>query len=136
MRTRFYKFFLVGQMEKEERWLNEMADHGYLVNSVSKFWFDFDEVEAGKYRVQVLFLKGGKNSAKNRDFYRFLEEMGISYVDGMNFPGTCYVYLKMEKDDFPEQLEMYSDADSKIRYNRVVIWYMLFASIVMSLLAA
>ena len=134
MRKRFYKLFLVGQMEKEEQWLNEMADHGFLVVNVRKFYFDFDEVDPGKYRIKVMMLKGSKNSPKNQDFYRFLEDMGISYVDGMNFPGVCYVYLKMPKDSDVNQLEMYSDVDSKIRYNRMVMFYMIFATIAITLI--
>lgn len=135
MRTTFKKMFFVWQMDKEEAWLNEMADHGYLLAHAGKFHYDFDEVEAGKYTIKLLMLNGSKHSAKNREYFRFLEDLGIQYADGMNFPGACQVYLKMEKKDAPVDGEFFSDVESKIRYNRVVLRYLSFSFIVILLLA-
>ena len=135
MKTTFRKMFFVWQMEKEEAWLNEMADHGYLLTHAGKFHYDFDEVEAGKYYIKLLMLSGSKNSAKNREYFRFLEDLGIQYADGMNFPGACQVYLKMEKKDAPSDGDFFSDMESRIRYNRVVIRYLSFCFIVLALIA-
>lgn len=134
MRTTIIKMFYVWQMEKEEAWLNEMADKGLLLRNAGKFHYDFDEVEAGKYCIKLLMLGGGKNSAKNREYFRFLEDLGIRYTDGINFPGACQVYLTMEKKDAPSDGDFYSDVESKTRYNRVVIRYLSFSFIVLALL--
>jgi len=134
MRTRIHKLFLVSQMEQEEKWLNDKAEQGYLVSQVGKFSYLFDKVEAHQYCVKLLMMSGSKNSEKNRKYFRFLEEMGIDYVDGMNFPFVSQVYLKMKKEDAPAQMEFFSDMESKVKYNRLVMAYLVFAIIVMALL--
>ncbi len=136
MRKSVFKTFMVWQMKQEERWLNEKADKGLLMVETGKFHYEFEEAEPGKYLIKLLMLSGSKNSAKNRDYFKFLEEMGIEYVCGMNFPGVCQVYLKMEKENAPADGEIFSDIDSKIKYNRLVMTYLTFAAIVFGLISA
>ena len=136
MRTSVFKTFMVWQMKKEERWLNEKAEQGLLLVDAGKFHYDFEDAEPGKYLIKLVMLSGSKNSAKNRDYYKFLEEMDIKYVYGMNFPGVCQVYLKMEKENAPADGELFSDIDSKIKYNRLVMTYLIFAAVVFGLISA
>ena len=58
MRTTFHKLFWLWQLPKEEAWINEMAEHGYGLVSAGRVTYEFEDIEDGKYRYKVLFLKG------------------------------------------------------------------------------
>ena len=55
--------------------------------------------------------------------------MGITMINRINYPGTCCVYLRALKEDFPNGIDLYSDIDSKITYERTLMWYLLFVAI-------
>ena len=59
--------------------------------------------------------------------------MGITEVCAINYPATCWVYLRALKEDYPGGIELYSDVESKITYERVMMWYMLFAAVICAL---
>ena len=126
MRRVIHKLFYIWELDKEECWINEMAAHGYGLTRAGRFSFEFDEVEPNKYIYKTLFLSGTGYSKKNTDFYRFLEEMGITMVNRINYPGTCCVYTRALKEDYPNGIELYSDIDSKINYDKVIMWYLFF----------
>ncbi|MBR2992434.1 MAG: DUF2812 domain-containing protein [Clostridiales bacterium] len=125
MRRVVHKLFFIWQLEKEQAWVNEMASHGYALEHAGRLRFEFDETEPDKYIYKEIFLKGWGESAENIKYFRFLEEMGIKVVCYINYPGTCWVYLRALKEDYPDGIELYSDIDSKITYQRVMAWYML-----------
>ena len=60
--------------------------------------------------------------------------MGIKVVCYINYPGTCWVYVRALKEDYPDGIELYSDIDSKINYQKIIAGYMIFV-IVITLLA-
>lgn len=126
MRSVVHKWFFIWQLDKESLWINDMADHGYGLVKGGRITFEFDDVEPGKYIYSSLFLKGNGYSAKNMEFYRFLEDMGITMINRINYPGTCCVYLRALKEDHPNGIEVYSDIDSKIAYESTLMWYLLF----------
>lgn len=129
MRHVFHKWFFIWNLDKEENWINNMASHGYSLVRAGRFSFEFDETEAGKYKYKTLFLSGSANSAKNTDFYKFIEEMGIEVVCTLNYPGTCCVYTRGLATDFPDGIEYYSDKDSRIKYLRTSLFYFIFATV-------
>ena len=114
MRRVVHKLFFIWQLEKEQAWVNEMASHGYALEHAGRLRFEFDEPEPGKYIYKEIFLKGWGESAENIKYFRFLEEMGIKVVCYINYPGTCWVYTRALKKDYPDGIELYSDIDSKI----------------------
>ena len=124
MRRVVHKLFFIWQLEKEQAWVNEMASHGYSLEHAGRFRFEFDETEPDKYIYKEIFLKGWGESAENLKYFRFLEEMGIKVVCYINYPGTCWVYTRALKKDYPNGIELYSDIDSKITYQKVMAWYM------------
>ena len=124
MRRVVHKLFFIWQLEKEQAWVNEMASHGYSLEHAGRFRFEFDETEPDKYIYKEIFLKGWGESAENLKYFRFLEEMGIKVVCYINYPGTCWVYTRALKKDYPDGIELYSDIDSKITYQKVMAWYM------------
>ena len=135
MRRVIHKLFFIWQLEKEQAWINEMASHGYSLEHAGRFTFEFDETEPDKYIYKELFLKGWGESAENIKYFRFLEEMGIKVVCYINYPGTCWVYVRALKEDYPGGIDLYSDIDSKINYQKVMAGYMIFV-IVATLLAS
>ena len=136
MRSKFHKLFWIWQLDKEESWINDMAAHGYALVHAGRFCnYEFDEVEPGKYIYKSLFLKGSGDSTKNREYYRFLDEMGIETVSTFWYPGNCVVYLRALRDDYPNGIELYSDIDSRINYENTLRWYLLGIGIYAALTA-
>ena len=125
MRRVVHKLFWIWQLEKEQAWVNEMASHGYALEHAGRLRFEFDETEPDKYIYKEIFLKGWGESAENIKYFRFLEEMGIKVVCYINYPGTCWVYTRALKKDYPDGIELYSDIDSKITYQKVMAAYMI-----------
>ncbi len=130
----FYKVFFIWQLEKEQAWINEMAQHGYSLKHAGRLRFDFEETEPDRYIYKSIFLKGSSGSDDNIKYFKFLEEMGINVVCYLNYPGTCWVYTRALKEDYPDGIELYSDIDSKINYQKVMAGYLVFL-IIFTLLA-
>jgi len=126
MRRVIHKLFWIWQLEKEQAWINEMASHGYSLEHAGRLTFEFDETEPDKYIYKEIFLKGGGESAENLKYFKFLEEMGIKVVCYINYPGTCWVYTRALKEEYPDGIELYSDIDSKINYQKVMAGYLIF----------
>ena len=126
MRTRFHKLFWIWQLQKEEAWINEMASHGYGLISVGRITFDFEDIEPGRYGYKALFRKGSQNSEKVRDFLKFMEDLGIDNVGHVAYPNYSVLYLRYEKSE--EDLELFSDIDSKIEYEKTVCDYLSIAA--------
>ena len=126
MRRVIHKLFWIWQLEKEQAWINEMASHGYSLEHAGRLTFEFEETEPNKYIYKEIFLKGGGESAENLKYFKFLEEMGIKVVCYINYPGTCWVYTRALKEEYPDGIELYSDIDSKINYQKVMAGYLIF----------
>ncbi|MBP5654803.1 MAG: DUF2812 domain-containing protein [Clostridiales bacterium] len=136
MRKKVHKLFWIWQLEKEQAWVNDMAEHGYALVRAGRFTFEFDDSEPGIYIYKEIFLKGSSTSSKNIEYFKFLEEMGITEVCAIDYPNTCWVYLRALKEDYPNGIELYSDVESKITYESVMMWYLLFVVIVCGLCSA
>jgi len=136
MRRVIHKIFWIWQLEKEQAWVNEMASHGYSLEHAGRFTFVFEETEPDKYIYKELFLKGWGESTENIKYFKFLEEMGIKVVCYINYPGTCWVYVRALKEDYPGGIELYSDIDSKIQYQKTMAFYMIFVSVITFLAAS
>lgn len=135
MRRVIHKIFWIWQLEKEQAWINEMASHGYSLEHAGRLTFEFDETEPGKYIYKEIFLKGWGESVENIKYFRFLEEMGIKVVCYINYPGTCWVYTRALREDYPDGIELFSDIDSKINSMKAMSGYMIFV-MAMTLFAA
>ncbi len=123
-----HKMYPVWDLDREEVWLNNMADEGYILSRPGKFRYEFEKCEPGKYKVKVLFLKGMSFSEKNEEYFRFLSEMGIELIGCVHVAGFCCAYFRFESSGDPAELEFHSDLDSKISYHRRIFWYCVFAT--------
>ena len=56
MKETFYKLFWVWEYDKEEKWLNEMAQEGWLLDGVGLCTYRFAACEPGEYTVRLVIL--------------------------------------------------------------------------------
>lgn len=127
MRKTEHKLFWLWELPKEEAWINDMADHGYGLVDIGRVRYEFEDIEPNKYRYKSLFLKGSYTSEKIRGFIKFMEDMGIMNVGHVSYPGRTCIYFRYENTG--EELEVFSDLDSKIEYEKTLSSYLVFVGI-------
>ncbi len=113
--------------EKEELWLNEMAEKGYIfkgVNCLSCYEFaKIDNAEKQHITVKIDF-RMFKNYKDFEDYRTLFEDSGWKHVCGSQSSGYQYFIKEgAESDD-----DIFSDRHSKaIRYKRLANLWFLFA---------
>jgi len=121
MKKRMYRFFI--DYEKEERWVNDMADRGWNLKKTVVGYFVFEKGTPGQYIYRNEFV-----NRKSKDYFEFLDEMNIECVS--KFGG--WAYYRKPKSEGP--FEIFSDASSKINYiksmNRIFIFVLLLNLII------
>ena len=100
--------------EKEERWINEMANKGLLLDNYSWCKYTFSEGKPGEYIYRIELLDNKSNHPESQAYIRFLEESGVEHVSSY----MRWVYLRKKASD--GEFDIYTDIDSKIKhYKRV-----------------
>lgn len=99
-----HKLFWVWDYEKEERWLNQMAQEGWALKKGGFLTYTFEPCEPGEYILRMAMLSDPSN------FEAFMEEMGAEKV------GACmrWAYFRRKADLGP--FAMFSDIDSRIAH--------------------
>lgn len=74
MSKKYYRFF-GGLLQKQEEWLNKMAEQGYRLIRVDKMMYEFEECnpDRAEYRVEYI---GSKFQNDSQEYFQFLEDMG------------------------------------------------------------
>ena len=109
------KWFWVWEFDKEEKWLNEMANRGWVLDSVGFAKYTFVESEPGEYTVRLEMLENSPASSEGQDYIDFVEETGAEYIGNY----MRWVYFRKKTVDGP--FDLYSDVDSRIRHmDRIV----------------
>lgn len=103
MEKRVYRCFL--DYEKEEAWVNDMAEQGWHLKRTMVGYFIFEKGEPGQYIYRNELVKG-----KKQDYYDFLETMNIEFVSKFG----VWAYYRKKKSEGP--FELFSDNSSKIKY--------------------
>ncbi|QFG00703.1 DUF2812 domain-containing protein [Psychrobacillus glaciei] len=107
-----YRFYV--DYEKEEQWVNEMAQNGWHFKKIMVFRYTLVKGEPGAYIYRNELLAGLALKNKN-DYLEFLKESGIEVVN--KFGGWAYFRKKAAEGPF----EIYTDTSSKISYyNRIL----------------
>ncbi len=115
MKKVIHKWFWDWDYEKEELWLNEMANNGLLLTSVGIGKYTFDECQPGEYTIRTEKLKNRISHPESKKYIQFIEETGAEKIDSH----LDWVYFKKKTDGAP--FELYSDNKSKIRQlNRIL----------------
>ncbi|MFJ7640234.1 DUF2812 domain-containing protein [Peribacillus sp. NPDC097225] len=102
-----YRFYL--DYEKEEKWINEMAAHGWHLKKFSLGRFTFTKGEPGAFLYRNEFIMG-KSKSEMKDYFDLLKDSGITIIH--EFGG--WVYMKKVASEGP--FELYTDTQSRIDY--------------------
>jgi hypothetical protein len=108
MKYTVYK--LIANYEKEEKWLNEMANKGMNLIDYSFGRYLFDEGKPGEYIYRMELLKNPARHPESIAYIRFMEELGIECV------ATYYKWAYFRKKSAEGSFELFSDYDSKIAH--------------------
>ena len=101
-RKSVFKWYWVWDFEKEERWLNEMAANGWLLDRVGFCKYHFIQCEPGEYAVRL------EMHQPDEAYIDFMGETGAEYVGRM----VAWIYFRKRTEDGP--FDLFSDIDSKI----------------------
>lgn len=107
-RRTVHKWVWVWEFEKEERWLNTMAQSGWVLDSVGFCTYHFVRCEPGEYAVRL--------EMRDHDdaYLSFMADTGAEYLGRM----VKWIYFRKRLTDGP--FDLFSDIDSRIAHlNRI-----------------
>jgi hypothetical protein len=89
------KIFFLWEYEKEENWINQMAEDGWMLIRTGFRKYVFEKGTPGEYTYRLELLEKDMHSPESRSYLDFLRETGIEVV------GECinWVYLRCKTDD-------------------------------------
>ena len=100
------KWFWVWDFDKEEIWLNEMAQSGWILDKVSFCTYTFVPCKSGEYTVRLVC------ASPDKEYLDFMEETGAVYV------GRMAQWLYFRKETVSGSFDLFSDLDSRIAHLR------------------
>lgn len=103
-----YRWFWVWDFEKEEQWLNAMAQSGWLLNSVGFCSYHFIACTPGEYAVRL------EMHSHDAAYIDFLGETGAEYIGRM----AQWIYFRKRVVDGP--FDLFSDLDSRLRHLNLI----------------
>ena len=107
-RKTFFRWWWEWEFEKEELWLNQMAQSGWLLDKVGFCVYRFVLCQPGEYGVRL------EMHSADADYIAFMEETGAEYIGRM----LDWVYFRKKLTNGP--FDLFSDLDSRIRHlNRI-----------------
>lgn len=138
MTKKCYRYFC-GLLQKQEDWLNDMANKGYRLIAVDKILYEFEKCKPSsvEYRIEYIGLKSKKEAD---EYFQFLEDIGykvffkninLNYSIGkvryrpwaetgsrIATNGTTYnkELLIVEKENDGRTFELHTSFEDKIQY--------------------
>ena len=103
-RKTVHKWWFVWDFEKEEQWLNTMAQSGWVLDGVGFCTYHFIPCEPGEYTVRL------EMHSPDDAYIRFMQETGAEYLGRM----VQWVYFR-KKVRYGE-FDLFSDLDSRIAH--------------------
>ena len=98
------KWFWVWEFEKEEQWLNTMAQSGWVLDKLGLCKYEFVACEPGEYTVRL------EMRDHDQEYIDFIAETGAEYVGRM----AKWIYFRKKAADGP--FDIFSDIDSRIAH--------------------
>ncbi|TDL98688.1 DUF2812 domain-containing protein [Macrococcus brunensis] len=100
------KWFLVHNYQKEEDWLNEMANAGHKLVKARLGKYIFEETDEHE-TIRMVYL-----GQERKKFIEFVKDMGIEHV------ATISNWGYFRKEDIPGEppFEMFSDYESRVKH--------------------
>lgn len=94
----------VWDFEKEEQWLNEMAQDGWALCEVGFARYTFEKCEPGEYMVRLEMHESDER------YIDFMRETGAVYIGRV----VQWIYFRKKAEDGP--FDIFSDIDSRINH--------------------
>ncbi len=112
-----YRFYTLTDYEKEEQWLREMANQGWLLKDVNLIVYTFIKTEP----KDIVYKLDFQNSDESPDaeYLQMLEDYGWTYLFALNH----YRYLYKEATGIEGEDEIYTDNESKYEMLKRIIKY-------------
>jgi hypothetical protein len=101
--------------EKEERWINEMAERGWHLARYRFGAYHFEQGEPGRWVYRIELLPAEPGSAASKEYLSLLLDSGAEVVS----THARWVYLRRSADLGP--FELFSDLESRIDHYRRVL---------------
>lgn len=120
MRFTVHKVYWVWQYEKEEKWINEMAEKGLNLISVGFCRYEFEEGTPGEYSYHLEYLKKLPSNPKSIAYIHFLEDTGVEHV------GTFKKWAYFRKKASEGKFDLFSDIDSQLSHLKRIHKLLLF----------
>ncbi|MCL2057994.1 MAG: DUF2812 domain-containing protein [Oscillospiraceae bacterium] len=111
-----YKLFWLWDFEKEEAWLNEMADRGWALVDVGFTKYVFEESAPGEFNVRLEMLEKHVDHPESQAYIRFLGESGVEYV------ATLFRWVYFRKKAGATPFDLFSDIDSRVRHLKRILF--------------
>lgn len=103
-RKTVYKLFWVWDFEKEEMWLNEMANSGWVLDKVGFCKYTFVKCQPEEYSIRM------EMHSYDPAYVDFLAETNVEYV------GRMVQWLYFRKKTEHGAFDLFSDIDSRISH--------------------
>ena len=117
MKKIIHKCFFIWNFDKEEKWLNEMAAKGFILNSVGFCRYEFDECIPGEYKICMELLENKFKDIENINYINFIEETGAEHIS--TYVRWAYFRKKTEGEDF----RLFSDNASIVKHMTRIIHF-------------
>lgn len=122
-RMTVHKIYWEWDFKKEERWLNEMALNGWVLEHTVFCTYTFVRCEPGEYIIRM-------EMNENKEYRSFVEEFGAEYI------GCCMNWLYFRRKAELGPFELLSDIDSRIAHlDRIgkTIWMLCLANLLIGI---
>ena len=113
-----YKFFAIGEYEKEEEWINNMCSKGYALKDFKFCRYRFEKCVPNEYYYFLELLENLSSSPTQEDFLNYLEdEWSVEYV--CHYRNWVFFRRKRMLGKF----SLFSNVQSKIYYFRKILTF-------------
>ncbi len=102
------RFRIYFDKDKEERWLNQMAEAGWAMAGFSLGFYRFEPCEPGEYIYQIDLFTENKQHMTHAEYVGIIEESGAEYV--CSWFWWRFFRRRAELGDF----QLYTDVDSRL----------------------
>lgn len=128
MRKIVHKTFFIWNVDKEEKWLNEMSAKGLHLVDAGFCKYVFEEGVPGEYHYRIELLKNSMQHPESEAYIHFLEDTGVEQV------GSCLRWVYFRKKAAEGAFDLFSDIDSRIKYLKRLMGFF-FAVLVLNMFA-
>ena len=90
MTKNYYRYF-GGLLQKQENWLNRMANEGYRLTAIGKLLYEFEECESSSVEYRVEYIASKSKREAEAYFHEATEhDFAISRHDRQIYPSPAY----------------------------------------------